>query len=235
MQLARLTPLPSFAPSYWRLWNPATRWVGTNLLGFAAPAVWHDSGGRPVQLVSGDRPDGGCGLHRSDVDTAVATHPGVGTPWAGAPHWAAVLPRSDLLEYGAAKVINTQFPSPRLSVLVTPFGNLQPEQLLWAFMGASPVYTFFAGPHGIGSRHFALLPPDCDGRCTPRWGRVNECPHVEHWLRCPCQAFPIAFARSCGMGGTTWRRTPVRRLSQIHSCNDGPGIRRGPERFQEFC
>ncbi len=50
-----------------------------------------------------------------------------------------------LIEYGASKVIPTQFPSPSLGKLLQPFGNSSPMGLLWAFMGASPAYTIFAG------------------------------------------------------------------------------------------
>jgi hypothetical protein len=50
-----------------------------------------------------------------------------------------------LIEYGASKVIPTQFPSPSLGRLLQPYGNSSPMGLLWTFMGASPAYTIFAG------------------------------------------------------------------------------------------
>jgi len=50
-----------------------------------------------------------------------------------------------LIEYGASKVIPTQFPSPSLGKLLQPFGSSSPMGLLWTFMGASPAYTIFAG------------------------------------------------------------------------------------------
>ena len=146
-QFSRLTTLLFPVSPYWRLWDPATRWVGTKLLGFAAPAVWHDSGG-------GDLP-----YYWSLVIVQLTVAGATATVWTllsqGTRSSGRLGPALHnglrfllgviLLEYGAAKVIPVQFGSPDPSVLATAFGNLPPFQLLWAFMGASPVYTFFAG------------------------------------------------------------------------------------------
>jgi hypothetical protein len=50
-----------------------------------------------------------------------------------------------MLIYGGAKVIPTQFPPIDLASLIRPLGELTPMQLLWMYMGASPVYTIFTG------------------------------------------------------------------------------------------
>jgi hypothetical protein len=50
-----------------------------------------------------------------------------------------------LFEYGMTKVIPTQFPPPSLTTLVTPVGDLTLSALLWASIGASPVYEIFTG------------------------------------------------------------------------------------------
>lgn len=50
-----------------------------------------------------------------------------------------------MIPYGAVKVFPTQFPAPSLSTLLEPYGYSSPMSLLWVFMGASPLYTFFAG------------------------------------------------------------------------------------------
>jgi hypothetical protein len=50
-----------------------------------------------------------------------------------------------MIEYGASKVIPTQFSTPSLGRLLQPFGNASPMGLLWTFMGASAAYTIFAG------------------------------------------------------------------------------------------
>jgi uncharacterized membrane protein YphA (DoxX/SURF4 family) len=50
-----------------------------------------------------------------------------------------------LIEYGALKVVPSQFGQPSLSRLLQPFGDASPMGLLWTFMGASVPYTIFAG------------------------------------------------------------------------------------------
>ncbi len=50
-----------------------------------------------------------------------------------------------MLSYGAAKVVPTQFGTLGPSRLVTPIGEVTPMGLLWTFMAASPFYTIFGG------------------------------------------------------------------------------------------
>lgn len=50
-----------------------------------------------------------------------------------------------LLAYGVYKLFHVQFPSPPLTTLVQPFGQLTPHGLLWSFMGFSREYQIFAG------------------------------------------------------------------------------------------
>lgn len=50
-----------------------------------------------------------------------------------------------LLSYGMAKVIQNQFPPPTADRLQEPLGQFSPMGLLWAFMGYSTPYNFFAG------------------------------------------------------------------------------------------
>jgi len=50
-----------------------------------------------------------------------------------------------MLSYGANKIIPAQMPSPSLTTLMTPFGDLTPYRLSWSFIGTSPVYQVFAG------------------------------------------------------------------------------------------
>jgi len=47
--------------------------------------------------------------------------------------------------FGMAKVIPTQFPPPGLVTLLTPVGNLAPDNLLWTFIGSSTFYQMFTG------------------------------------------------------------------------------------------
>ena len=50
-----------------------------------------------------------------------------------------------MISYGAAKLFAYQFPAPLPSQLVAFLGNSTRNDLLWMFMGVSPVYSFFGG------------------------------------------------------------------------------------------
>lgn len=50
-----------------------------------------------------------------------------------------------MISYGAAKIIQQQFPPPTLDRLVEPFGAASPMGLLWTFMGASRAYNVLTG------------------------------------------------------------------------------------------
>jgi len=52
---------------------------------------------------------------------------------------------AQMLYFGMAKVIPTQFPPAGLVTLLKPFGNLAPDDLLWSFIGASVPYQMFTG------------------------------------------------------------------------------------------
>lgn len=52
---------------------------------------------------------------------------------------------SSMVLYGLAKVFPIQFVMPGPRILTMTVGDLTPEDLMWAFMGASRPYTFFAG------------------------------------------------------------------------------------------
>ena len=50
-----------------------------------------------------------------------------------------------MLSYGANKLWWAQFPAPRLVRLVEPYGQTQPADLMWTFMGMSRAYSLFGG------------------------------------------------------------------------------------------
>jgi hypothetical protein len=50
-----------------------------------------------------------------------------------------------MLRYGFAKVVQTQFPQPRLTRLMQPYGESSPMGLAWTFIGSSKGYSFFTG------------------------------------------------------------------------------------------
>ena len=63
-----------------------------------------------------------------------------------------------MLSYGWAKAVPLQMPFPRLYTLIEPFGNLSPMGVLWASIGASPVYEIFAGCAEILGGILLILP-----------------------------------------------------------------------------
>jgi uncharacterized membrane protein YphA (DoxX/SURF4 family) len=63
-----------------------------------------------------------------------------------------------MIQYGAIKVFPAQFPAPSLTTLLEPFGDSSPMHLLWTFMGASPLYTFFAGAAEVVGGVLLLIP-----------------------------------------------------------------------------
>jgi len=63
-----------------------------------------------------------------------------------------------MIQYGAAKVFPVQFPPPSLSTLLEPFGESSPMHLLWTYMGASALYTFFAGAAEVLGGVLLLIP-----------------------------------------------------------------------------
>jgi hypothetical protein len=63
-----------------------------------------------------------------------------------------------MIQYGAAKVFPAQFPPPSLSTLLEPFGESSPMHLLWTFMGASALYTFFAGAAEVLGGVLLMIP-----------------------------------------------------------------------------
>jgi uncharacterized membrane protein YphA (DoxX/SURF4 family) len=63
-----------------------------------------------------------------------------------------------LFGYGMVKVIPAQFGSMTPDRLATPYGQLVPMQVLWAFMASSPGYTMFTGWIEVSAGALLLVP-----------------------------------------------------------------------------
>lgn len=78
-------------------------------------------------------------------------------------HWLRLYVRlylgATMIGYGAAKVIQSQFPAPNLGRLVQPYGDSSPMGLLWTFMGASYGYNFFTGAAEMIGGALLFIPP----------------------------------------------------------------------------
>ena len=145
LQISRLTSIERLAPRYWALWSPLTRLAGSVLFSRGEPAVYTDAGSGDstffwtllvVQLAFAVV-IGFCWF----VFTRAKVTAALGALQTGLRYLLGAV----LIEYGAAKVINVQFPLPRFQTLLTPVGQLPPEDLLWTFMGASPTYSLISG------------------------------------------------------------------------------------------
>jgi len=65
---------------------------------------------------------------------------------------------ASLIEYGMTKVIPTQFPTPPLTALVTPVGDMTLSALLWTTIGSAPAYEIITGCVEVLAGVLILLP-----------------------------------------------------------------------------
>lgn len=142
-----LIPGPSLlAELYVQAWHAVIPWVGRAVLGIdyeipLAPTGSGDTTAEYVKLFSI--------LVLALVGSAVwslldrrPSHPRLAA-WlvVYARYWLGAV----MLGYGFAKLFLLQFPAPDSFRLMEPYGESSPMGLVWAFMGHSPAYQFFAG------------------------------------------------------------------------------------------
>jgi len=64
-------------------------------------------------------------------------------------YWLTVILRFyvgiTMITYGSVKVVKLQFPTPSLSKLIEPLGNMSPMGLAWNYLGLSTGFNYFAG------------------------------------------------------------------------------------------
>lgn len=65
---------------------------------------------------------------------------------------------SQMLTYGAMKLIPVQMPFPYLTKLLEPFGNFSPMGVLWYSVGASPAYETFTGSAEVLAGILLIIP-----------------------------------------------------------------------------
>jgi hypothetical protein len=131
--------------AYTKIWDALALWVGSHVL-HVAITVTQDNG-------SGDRTfdylQNFCVLVLAAIAALIWT---VAAPRASDTRiyralrvYVRYVLGFTLISYGTFKIIQTQFPFPRLARLVQPYGESSPMGLLWTFMGYSKPYNFFAG------------------------------------------------------------------------------------------
>jgi hypothetical protein len=133
--------------AYAKLWAPVVVWAGKSVLRVS----------RPLAFAAGGNSDGIFGFVQlfcfavlALIAALIWTLLGRGrAEYRRLNDWLRIGMRYalvfSLFGYGTVKVINVQFPFPRLQDLLTPFGNSSPFLVLANFMGTSRAYTFFTG------------------------------------------------------------------------------------------
>jgi uncharacterized membrane protein YphA (DoxX/SURF4 family) len=157
-----IPPIPQLYDQYRDLWHMVIAWVGRTLLhvqvdtGIPNPGNGSkDTTFNWVQLL--------CYVGFAVMVTivwSVLDRKRPSYPWLE--KWFLLYLRLTLgitmIQYGAAKIFPWQFPPLTLSTLLEPFGESSPMHLLWTFMAASPLYTFFAGATEVLGGVLLLLP-----------------------------------------------------------------------------
>jgi len=155
-----LFPQFSFPPlgTVWPM-RDLTEWLGTHVFHVSTLAY---------QGVSADTPFHWVQLAWiaavSAIAAAVWTFAAGGRATAGgrSDYWIRLFFRfalaAQMLYFGMAKVIPTQFPPPPLVTLAKPVGDLSPDELLWTFMGASASYQMFTGLAELAAGILLVIP-----------------------------------------------------------------------------
>jgi hypothetical protein len=136
---------PIITKPYKDLWDRLVPWAGKHLLGLTIkirPAGSGDTTYNYVQVL--------CYLIIAVAATAVWTalarkRPEPTRLYEGLRVYIRFSLAAAMLNYGAYKVIPSQFALPFPSQWIEPFGDASPMGILWTFMGASSGYTIFAG------------------------------------------------------------------------------------------
>jgi uncharacterized membrane protein YphA (DoxX/SURF4 family) len=141
------TGVSAFGKVVGPIWNPIVVWIGKHVLGIAYEL-------HPGINGSVDKTTDWIGVLVAAVAAAVGS-----LVWALLDHrrrhddqlrsLLRVILRYTaacvVLGYGLSKLLILQFPQPGVGRLLERFGDFSPMGLVWTFMGASPVYVFFAG------------------------------------------------------------------------------------------
>jgi hypothetical protein len=127
------------------LWNDIVAWVGKTVFGVTISFAFSGSGDSTfgyVEVFSWAAIAAAVTLVWSLVDRKRANYPRLFEVLRVVVRFVLVL---QMISYGTAKVLPSQFGTLLPTRLVEPVGELSPMGMLWTFMAASPLYTFFGG------------------------------------------------------------------------------------------
>ena len=128
---------------YFRIWSAFVPWVGKHVFHVTlAPRGGWDSAYGYVQVFCFLVTSVAIALIWTLLDRKRRNHARL---YEGLRVYVRFVLAVTMIEYGASKVLPSQFPAPATDRLMQPFGDASPMGLLWTFMGASVAYTFFAG------------------------------------------------------------------------------------------
>jgi hypothetical protein len=145
--LGQIPGTEKVAEWYGKLWEAIVPWVGAHVLRLR----------EPVQMLFNGSGDKTSDYVQNFTILCIAAIAAVvwslvdrrRRQYAALHHWLRVYVRyvlgATMLSYGGFKVIQSQFPHPRLGTLLESYGESSPMHLLWTFMGFSYAYNVFAG------------------------------------------------------------------------------------------
>ena len=130
---------------YFELWSVLVPWVARHL--FQATALPHSTGSgdslyRWMQVACFATLAALVALVWTLVDRKRKSYPRL---YEGLRLYVRLGLGMTMIQYGAFKIVPSQFPQPSLDRLLQSIGDSSPMGILWTFMGASVPYTIFGG------------------------------------------------------------------------------------------
>ncbi|HEY0554193.1 MAG TPA: hypothetical protein VGG20_07995 [Thermoanaerobaculia bacterium] len=143
--LAFIPAAESVVGWYFELWSVLVPWIARHL--FQATALPHSTGSgdslyRWMQVACFATLAALVALVWTLVDRKRKSYPRL---YEGLRLYVRLGLGMTMMQYGAFKIIPSQFPHPSLDRLLQSIGDSSPMGILWTFMGASASYTIFAG------------------------------------------------------------------------------------------
>jgi hypothetical protein len=154
--------MPGIGPEtdyYVHFWDPVVLWVGQHIFGVEItirPAGSGDTTWNYVQVFIFAVLSAGITVIWSVLDRRRPNYRRLHAWLRVAIRFALAV---TMFAYGAAKVIQSQFPPPSLSRLSRTYGDSSPMGVLWDFMGLSPGYNFFTGAGELLGGLFLMTRP----------------------------------------------------------------------------
>ena len=138
---------PPYKPPFWlrEFWLAAAPWIGAHILGAVVrpgPGDLGDATDEYVRILIVFTLSCAAALIWSLIDRKRRGYDRLD-------QWLRIYVRlflgCEMVGFGMVKLLPVQFSAPTFSTLLTRFGDMPPSALFWSAMGASRIYTVFAG------------------------------------------------------------------------------------------